>query len=333
MECWIFESHSPKVMKKYFLSHIKKYQVFPKNSIYGEHAKNLISEFNKHEATLYFMVKTKKVTFLPESFRAVGNYCFLGFVEVGGKRHEIIFNAAKMHYDDKKISKNFSSVEEFCDFSMREWRSEKFPNLRNDEKYASIVHVDLNESSPNQIVINCPLGRGISGKDTKIVVTPYQLIMFFDIDCLSNLEILYIGKSNDNTWKRIYNHNKWGLVDENVLPDEEIIVYFLQLDKSDVDMGDVGSKIFFMHIQESEVPIEDATVAIEAAMISHFIESKKYNDHHVGKNLEKIDVIQNKLKSRGYTNLVVEVCLDGLFGVLGTKKAGFCGYHKIEAVL
>lgn len=320
-------------MKKYFLSHIKKYQIFPKRSIYGDYAKNLISEFNKHEATLYFLVKTKKVTFLPESFRAIGNYCFIGFLEVAGKKHEIIFNAAKMHYDNKQISKRFASVEDFCNFSMKEWRNEKFPNLKNDEKYASIAYVDLNESSPNQIVINCPLGRKISGSDTKIIVTPYQLIMFFDIDCLSDLEILYIGKSNDNTWKRIYNHNKWGLVDENVLPDEEIIVYFLQLDKSDVDMGDFGNSVFFMRKQESEVPIEDATIAIEAAMISHFIESKKFNDHHVGKELGKIDVIQSKLKSKGYTDLVVEVSLDGLFGVLGTKKTGFGGYHKIEAIL
>ena len=50
-------------MKKYFQTFVKKYQVIPKSSIYDEYAKHLISEFNKHEATLYFIVKTKKVSF------------------------------------------------------------------------------------------------------------------------------------------------------------------------------------------------------------------------------------------------------------------------------
>jgi hypothetical protein len=320
-------------MKKYFQSYIKQYQIFPKRSIYGAHSKNLISEFNRHEATLYFIVKTKKVVFLPESFRPIGNYCFLGFLEVSGRRHEIVFNTAKMHYDHKEINKRFSSIEDFCNFSMRDWGVDNYPNLSNAEKYAAIAHVDLHKSSANEIVINCPLGKAITGATTEIIVTPYQLIMFFDIDCLSEIEILYIGKSNDDTWKRIYNHNKWGLIDENISPDEEVIVYFLQLDKSDMDIGSIGSNFVLIHRQESEVTIENATLSIEAALISYFIETKKFNDHHVGKGIGKIDLIQDKLKKRGYTNLIVEVALDGLFGFVGTSKSGFRNYHKIETAL
>lgn len=320
-------------MKKYFQSYIKKYQILPKRSLYDDYAKNLITDFNRHEATLYFIVKTKKVVFLPETFRAVENYCFVGNLEVAGKKHEIIFNAAKMHFENSEIREKFDSTEDFCNFSMDVFRFKDYPDLSNDEKYALISQVVLDESSPNQLVIDCPLTKRISGVGTKIVFTPYQLIMMFDIDCLDKLEVLYVGKSNDDTWRRIYNHNKWGNIGENIFDDEEAIVYFLQLDKSDVSVGEVEGGITLICRQESDVTIEDATLAIEAAMISYFIKEKKFNDHHVGKRVEEIKLIGEKLTNNGYTDLVVEIILEGFFGYLGTDKVGFGNNHKIEAAI
>ena len=215
---------------------------------------------------------------------------------------------------------------------MSDWKIEKEPNLSNEKKYTAIAHVNTAKSSEERLVINCPLGVSLAkGKGGQIIVTPYQLIMFFDIDCLEELEIIYIGKSNDNLWRRIYNHNKWGVIEEHRdQATEDLIVYFMQIEPSAVDIGFMNRAVFIQR-QEANISIEDATLATEAVLISHFISEKRFNSNHVGLEIKDIQLIQTKLKSIGFSDICVEVDLDGLFGVLGTKKAGYKRSHRIEA--
>lgn len=317
-------------MKKAFHGYIDKYQFFTKTGIYDEHNKYRISEFNRHKATLYFIVRTPKVKFLPKTFRIVSNYCIEGKLEINGKKTEIIFNAAKIWYKLKEAQAKFDDIDDFTDHCMSQWGGPDLKGFTNSQKYAAASNIDTQKSDENYLRINCAIATSVSkGKQKEIIITPYQLINYFDMDCLEELEIIYIGKSNDDTWKRIYNHNKWGIIEEFRDNQDELLVYFMSLDKSSVHRGNYG-QVNINSRQESELKIEDATKVMEASMIIHFMNEKKYNIEHVGKDISKVKSVRDELIAKGYDKIIVEVSLDGLFGLLGSSSIPSAGYHKIE---
>jgi hypothetical protein len=316
------------MMNKIFNTYIKKFQFFPKSSIYDSNAKHRISEFNRHQATLYFIVKTQKVRFIPETFKATANYCFQGQLEVLNKRHNIIFNIAKILYSHEKLKDRFSSVNEFTEWCMNLWGDPQRQNLRNEDKYALLSSVNLLKSNDSELTIDCKLHHSLTGgENSEFTTYPYQLINFFDIDCLGPLEIIYIGKSNDDTWDRIYNHNKWGPIDEYCSEAEEILVYFLEIEKSTININR-QQNLQIIERRKSDIDIVSATIATEAALIKYFIKHKKFNEKLVGTDIRNMDVVRNVFIKNGYTDINSEVCLTGLFGNLRSADINSDKYHK-----
>lgn len=315
---------------KILSTYVKNFQFFPKSSIYDDDAKYRISEFNRHVATLYLIVRTKKVRFLPETFRVGADYSFLGLVDIAGNQHPIQFSCVDILFKHPDIKKNFRTREDFIEFCMRQWHDSARPYLTSSQKYAEEAFVDTEKSKANRLVVECPVRRSITKEQIgEVILSPYHLLNTANTACLAPLEIIYIGKSNDDTWKRIYNHNKWGLIEEHKDESEELLVYFLEIDKSSiVDHSVNGFRMIAR--DESELSIEDATVATEAALINYFVKEKKFNDQHVGSDITKSETIIKRVKSRGYTDLVVECDLEGPFGVLGTKSSGFSRRHSVE---
>ena len=213
---------------------------------------------------------------------------------------------------------------------MSQWKDSSRPHLTSCQKYAAKAFVDLSKSTANKLVIECPVKYSITLEHIgETAVSPYQLVNLGNANFPATLEIIYIGKSNDDTWRRIYNHNKWGLIEEHRDETEELLVYFLEIGKSSiVDENFNGFRVIAR--DESELSIEDATVATEAALINYFVKEKKFNDQHVGSDIAKTDSIINRVKSRGYTDLVVECELEGPFGVLGTQHTGFNRRHSVQ---
>lgn len=213
---------------------------------------------------------------------------------------------------------------------MRQWQDPAHPHLNSSQKYAAKARIDINRSTENRLVVECPVKYSITKEHNgEVVISPYQLINLENINYPATLEILYIGKSNDDTWKRIYNHNKWGLIEENRDETEELLVYFLEIDKSTIlDQNLNGLRVIAR--DESELTVEDATVVTEAALINYFVKEKKFNDQHVGSDIRKSDTIVNKVKSRGYTDLAVECELEGPFGIIGTQSSGFSRRHSVQ---
>ncbi len=317
-------------MKKVFHGYINKYQFFPKFCIYDKFSQKRISEFNKSEATLYLIVKTPKVKFLPESFHVTKNYCIKGFLQVKDRKIEIIFSAAKAWFDSPNIKNRFRNIEEFTDFYMERWRFYDGRTVSNPEKYSLVTTINLEESNENYLRINCALGNSLADmKDGDLILTPYQLISFFEIDCLEDLEIIYIGKSNDDTWKRIYNHNKWGLIEEHREADEDLLVYFMSLDKSSINQKNHDGLTMIIR-DESELSVEDATNIMEAALIIYFVKDKKFNLQLVGADISAIETVRKVLLPAGYDRIFVEMDLDGPFGFLGSACINPSRSHNIE---
>ncbi|MCW3478901.1 hypothetical protein OL229_04870 [Neisseriaceae bacterium JH1-16] len=315
---------------KYLSTSIKNFQFFPKSSIYDDDARLRISEFNRHIATLYFIVRTKKARFLPKTFKVGEDYLFRGDIEVDGRTLPIQFNCVDMLFQSPEIQKHFTTQNEFIEYSMGAWKDPSHPHLTSSQKYAAMACVDVDQSTGNKILVKCPVKCSITKEHNgEMSLSPYQLINLANADYPAPLEILYIGKSNDDTWHRIYNHNKWGLIEEHRDETEELLVYFLEIDKSTIHNQNFNDLQMILR-DESELSIEDATVATEAALINYFIKEKKFNDHHVGSDITKSDTIVNKVKSRGYTDLVVECKLEGSFGIIGTPSSGFSRKHVVH---
>lgn len=318
-------------MEKILHTYVKNFQFFPKSAIYDEDSQLRISDFNRHTATLYFIVKTKKVNLLPSTFHVASDYTFCGQIAIEDKKYELSFSPADMLYRFPKLQEKFESIADFTDFCMNQWRDESRPKLSNPQKYAEWADVDIKKSSSGKLVIKCPLQKSITQtRNPYITLSPYQLVNYSETQCLAPLEIIYIGKCNDDTWQRIYNHNKWGLIEEfRDDSTEDLLVYFLEIDKSFVDKTSIGS-MSFIHRDESELSIKDATLATEAVLINYFIKQKKFNVQHVGTDITKSDLILEKVKSKGYTGMAVEVGVDGPFGKLGTTDVGYCDYHLAQ---
>lgn len=317
---------SSKILNTY----VKNFQFFPKSAIYDDDAKYRISEFNRHVATLYFIVRTNKACFLPSTFKVDLNYYFRGVIDIADKKIPIEFSCAELLYKSPSIQKHFSSCNDFAEYGMKKWEDPSRSHLTSRQKYSDKAVIDLDKSTASKLVIQCPIKYSIThGHDGEIVLSPYQLINMTNSNYPSPLEIIYIGKSNDNTWKRIYNHNKWGLIEENRNETEELLVYFLEIDKSSINDEKFNDFRMIMR-DESELSIEDATVATEAALINYFVKEKKFNDQHVGSDITKSNTTINKVRLNGYTELIVECDLEGPFGILGTGPTGFKRRHSVQ---
>lgn len=321
-------------MKKFYHSYIKKFQFIPKSTLYNEEQKSLISYFNQHEATLYFIVKTPKISLNPESFEIDDNYNLSGEISIGSNEtKKIKFNAVEMLYQMPELKEHFPSLDSFCNTYMN-----LYDDLltSNNLKYQQLASIDLNDSDNAKLRLHCPIVQAITqGEGSYYDFRIYQVLNYFNIDILGDLQILYIGKSNDNTWKRLYNHNKWGFLEEHRdQSKEDFLVYFLQLDDSKINLSNNNSlTVIHRDNDDNNISLEDATKITEATFINHFIKVKKFNKEMVNIDLSKWDFIKNKLVSNGYTDVVVELYLDGVFGKLGTVDTGYVDYHKIEYVI
>jgi len=320
-------------MKTYYHSYIKKFQFIPKSTLYDEESKPIISEFNKHEATLYCIVKTPRIAFLPKTFSVDENYNLTGKIIVGNNNNnikDIKFNAVEFLYQMPQLKEHFSTLEIFCDTYMN--LDKRLPLLSNNLKYKELSSIDMDNSNESKIRLNCPIVQAITqGKGLYSDLRIYQLINYFNINILEDLEIVYIGKSNDNTWNRLYNHNKWGLLEEHRdKSKEDYLVYFLQLDDSKINISNNDNLSTIHRDNDNKINLVDATKITEASLINYFIKNKKFNKEMVNTDLSKWDFIKKKLTDKGYTDVVVELYLDGPFGNLGTIDTGYKAYHNIE---
>lgn len=324
-------------MKKTFHTYIKKYQFHPFERLFDESIRDYIkTEYTEKTATIYAIVETDKISFLPETFKPIGNYCIQGTVISKDKKESVIFNIAKTWYfSESNLSKEFQTkfktYENFLEFHMSQYHNPQYPNLSNAEKYRSLTEIDLEKSCEDVLFVKCPIASaGKGGRPTYAELHTFQTLNFFDAECIGDLDILYIGKSTSNTFDRLKSHEKWGPIMAKRSEKKNYLVYFFEIDDHLLIENNFAD--LKMREQASNNIPKDAIVKLcEASLINHY--KPRFNKDHTETLVEESEIVKKWLKSNDYNELFTEVELEGLMGRLCTESQPFNKRHAIQLTI
>lgn len=324
-------------MDKKFHTFIKKYQFHPFERIFDEDIQDVIkTTFTEKESTIYAIVETDKISFLPETFKSIGNYSIQGSMTIGGKLEHVVFNIAKTWYDSdsqmsRKLQEKFKTYENFLNFHMSQYQDYKNPKLSNAEKYHSLVEVDLEKSDTNSLFVKCPIASaGNGGLPAYAQLFTFQTLNFFSAECISDLDILYIGKSTSNTFERLKNHEKWGPIMAGMSSEKNYLVYFFEIENNlffEEKLGGLNVRLQ----AENNLPKDAITKLCEASLINYY--KPRFNKEHTASLIGDSEIVKKWLKKNDYTELITEVELDGLMGRLCTKSQPYKRRHAINIML
>ncbi|WP_228892980.1 hypothetical protein [Pseudoduganella aquatica] len=318
-----------------FSSYVTEYHPLEKDLLYHELSKNHFDEFHRKKSTLYLIVKTRRIRFLPGSFRIGAGFRITGIVTVGDRTELVTFNVAKFLFPRHGARSGCASWEDWAEKVMAGWG---FPCTGQDtaaEAYRKNSSIDLERSTEELLWIDCKLWQGMAGGNLALrtIVSPVQLAHSFDWDLLAPLEVIYVGKSKNGVLMRARNHNKWGKITTDLGPDEVAIVYFMRIATRTVRKRRIGPYYSFEELQDSDIDPDSAVKITEAALIQHFFEEQKLNVQIVRQDFREVDSVKNKLVKRKYAAVCVELLLEGVFGKMGTCKAGYHGEHRFSRIL
>ena len=95
-----------------FHGYIREFHVVEKDLLYHELARARFDYFHKRATTIYFIAKTSRLRFIPDSFRPTGNFCFVGDVICGARRERVVFNIAKILYARSGVCDKYDGWED-----------------------------------------------------------------------------------------------------------------------------------------------------------------------------------------------------------------------------
>ncbi|MDV7620831.1 hypothetical protein ACKEPO_17555 [Acinetobacter baumannii] len=307
-------------MKKIFHTYIKKYQFLTPERLYGEYVKYFETNFTKHESTIYFIAKCKKIRWIPESIKFLRNYEFSALVEIDGKINNIIINMADYWYAMEKMQRVFINKESMASSLMGSHGVFKFlpPDLRY-KNFGSVVGTDF---EGRVLKINCALKKSINADKNSIVdICLYQAINYYNLP-KPMINIIYIGSSLKETFSRLQEHEKWGWIQAQKRPDEDILVYFCETEGAQLDV-----KLPFLLKKDHTLSKKEETLITEIALINYFKPSE-YNKHYVDSNIEDSKYIKSLVK-KGFHQINIEMILNGNMAQLGSIHLGKYGNHNI----
>ncbi|MFM0061471.1 hypothetical protein PQR64_38350 [Paraburkholderia phytofirmans] len=322
--------------ERLFNAYIDEFHVIDKDTMFSEWSGPSFTDFHREKSSVYFLAKTRRVTFIPETFVIESGFCLRGDVKVGSRVEAVRFNIAKILFEGSGVKKHFESWESWAAEVMSRWAFDNEPSLPADAKYRRGSSVDLDLSNNECLYIDCMLWQAVQEGDRSLrsIVTPVQLAHMFDWNVFDDIEILYVGKSTDNVLARTSNHNKWGAVTSSLKSDEMALVYFMKISHSPFAKIAPHPLLRLVAATPDDQLDRDAvSVITEAAIIKHFFKEKGFNQRIVNQPLEEVAKVKTKLVERGYTGVQVAVQLDGPLGVLGTDETGYHNHHVFRYVL
>jgi hypothetical protein len=313
-----------------FNAHIDEYHVVDKDTLFDDLYKGRFTDFHRTKASVYFLAKTRRVSFLPNTFVIESGFCLSGKVQIGKRIEAVRFNVAKILFESSGATTHFTSWEHWAAEAMSEWEVKGASSLSSDEMYRGFSSIDLQLSSGAYLYIDCKLLQAAKGGDlrARTVVNPVQLSHMFDWDVFDDIEVLYVGKSKGSVLNRTMNHNKWGAITSTVKPDEMVLVYFMNVSHGPLAKF-VPHHMFTIvgGVSDDELDPDAVSVITEAALIKHFFKEKRFNEQVVTQPIEEVAMVKKMLVERGYTGVQVAVQLEGPLGVLGTDVAGYHNRH------
>ncbi|MBB6244114.1 hypothetical protein [Rhodanobacter sp. MP1X3] len=318
-----------------FVSYIREFQPVAKDTLYSAPDKNVFSDFHRKKSTVYMIAKTKKMSFVIDSFRVIDDFCILGKVLVGGRTEDVMFNIAKLLFEKSGVTHKYDGWRSWADRVMSAWAIKEESHLSSSQKYRRGSRIDLDLSNETRLYIECMLYQSIGNGNTsrRVIVQPLDLAHMFDWYLLDDIEILYVGKSKSSVLNRAINHNKWGEITTDLKSDEFAFVYFMDIEQSSIMKESLGPISLITNTTDDELDRDSIALITEAALIKHFFSEEKYNREIVSQDIIAVKSVREKLIERGYTALRVDLILEGVFGVFGTKKTGITRSHIFQVPL
>lgn len=315
---------------KIFHTYIKKYQCITPERLYGDYREYIQTDFTTTVTSIYFIVKCDSANWLINSFKIGNDYKVNGYILFEGKKQKVTIDMADFWYAMPIIQEKFANKYDMANYFMS--RSQDFPwrFLPNQIKYRFLSNANKTKSSNNKLVIDCELSKNINTEKVReSYLYIYQAINHFDLP-VPKLEIIYIGSSVSNPFSRLDKHDKWGIIHSQRQKNEDILIYFAELN-GDIIERHLHSDLSIISRNDHHLGRREETLITEMALINHF--KPKYNDKHVQRDQRDIrfsKLVKKNLIDKGYTEINVEVLLEGPLGRIGTAHLGQYGEHLIK---
>jgi hypothetical protein len=254
----------------------------------------LMPEFQN--ANIYFIVKRKKLRFLPNKTEIYDDHIRCSLVVAG--KQEIICNIGIELLAAYIIETNkYSDELESC-----------FPYF--------IVGIDHSKSDEISLMITLSHMNGQQIIEQKLSAT--EVIDWSEVELGNFSDILYIGQSH-RIKKRILTHEKTQQALAEVRDENDIYIYFFSfaIERLLLNPLEHANKINeeLLSIIKSptfgdrkEINIKAKVNLVEMALINHF--KPKYNNHYVNSGLSSNKQIKEMLAQNNYTKLVLSVSFD-----------------------
>lgn len=310
-------------MKKIFHTYIKKYQFLTPDRLYDNFVKLFETEFTTNDSTIYFVVKCKKPRWVAGSVKFYRNYKFGATIFVDNRLHDVVIDMAEYWYSMPSMAKSFPNKRVMADYFMSRIDRVPWKMLPADLRYKSLSSVQSIEQEGQLLKIHCEIAKNSSAEEKSAVdIFLYQAISFYDLP-QPKLDIIYIGSSLKGAFSRVQKHEKWGWLQAQKAPDEDLLVYFCEIagDQFRMERPVIAR-------EDHELSRQDETLITEMALI-HYFKPLKYNDKHVVRDIKHSDRVKAKLIDRGFNQICVEMLLDGSMGKLGSTHVPKYGEHTI----
>lgn len=310
-------------MGKIFHSYIKKYQFLTPERLYDEFVQYFETKFTKYDSTIYLIAKCKKPYWVKNSIKFLRDYKFSASIKIDDIAYAVEIDMAEFWYDIPFMQQNFPDKYSMASYFMARSNSLPWRLLPKDLRYKFLSSVDSIKGDGKQLTINCEIMKN-SNKETESLtdIFLYQAINRYSLP-EPKLDIIYIGSSLKSTFSRLQKHEKWGWIQSQKAPDDDLLVYFCEIEGDEIAVnGQLASR------NDHGLSRKDETLITEMALINYF-KPKKYNEKHVDRDIKYSDRVKNKLINRGYTQVCVEMILEGNIAKLGSKHIPRYGGHTI----
>lgn len=315
---------------KSFHAYIERYQFLTPDRIFGDLKRTFEPIVDEDGSTIYFIVKCKKVRWLPERFRSTLNYSLRGRIEIDGVVESAEIDMAAFWYAMPGIQENFPDKSSMASYFLDRQKNALWQLIPKPLRYKLLSRVKPLESTAQVLAVQCGIMRNLNkdGLDTARVFA-YQAINQCGLPA-PKLEVVYIGSSLVGSFGRLESHEKWGRIFSEKSEDEDILIYFCRITGEEI-RETRGPGLSLVSRDSHELDRATETLITEMALISHF--KPLYNDHHTRRSITHSKRVQEKLVSSGYSQVDVEVLLDGSMGKLGSRHTGRYGAHTARIAI
>ena len=311
-------------MSKIFHTYIKKYQFLTSERFYDEFVSDFKTTFTENDSTIYFITKCKKPCWVQNSIKFLRGYKFSAKIEVDNIIYDVEIDMADYWYNMSPMKKVFPDKYVMANEFMARSNSLIWRYLPKDLYYKFLSSVDSIKGDGKQLIISCGIKKFMDSEAKSLTdIFLYQAINHYNLP-EPKIDIIYIGSSLKNTFSRLQKHEKWGWILSQKTPNEDILVYLCEIegDKFTVDRQLISKK-------NHELNRKDETLITEMALINYF-KPYKYNEKHVKRPIKNSNRVKKQLINRGYTQVCVEMILEGNIAKLGSKYIPRYGKHIIH---